>query len=64
MTQWVIPFQLVKKLFKRPCFLYNNGNGGVLVEEWKKNARKEPVTTDLDTLVPADHLLRKIENGQ
>ena len=31
------------------------------MEEWKKNARKEPVITDLDTLVPADHLLRKIE---
>ena len=31
------------------------------MEEWKKDARKEPVITDLDTLVPADHLLRKIE---
>ena len=22
-------FQTVKKLYKRPCFLYNGGNGGV-----------------------------------
>ena len=31
------------------------------MEEWKKDARKEPAITDLDTLVPGDHLLRKIE---
>ena len=31
------------------------------MEEWKKDARKEPVITDLDTLVPGDHLLRKKE---
>ena len=31
------------------------------MEEWKKDTRKEVVMTDLDTLVPKDHLLRKIE---
>ena len=31
------------------------------MEQWKKDARREPVITDLDTLVPKDHLLRKIE---
>lgn len=28
---------------------------------WEKDARKEPVVTDLGALVPQDHLLRKIE---
>lgn len=31
------------------------------MENWKKDARKEPVIVDLDALVPVDHLLRKIE---
>ena len=31
------------------------------MELWKKDSRKEPVITDLDALVPADHLLRKID---
>ncbi len=31
------------------------------MEQWKTNARREPVIIDLDTLVPKDHLLRKIE---
>lgn len=31
------------------------------MEEWKKDARREPVITDLNALVPKDHLLRKIE---
>ena len=31
------------------------------MEEWKKDARHEPVITDLEALVPKDHLLRKIE---
>lgn len=31
------------------------------MEEWKKDARREAVITDLDTLVPSDHILRKIE---
>jgi len=35
--------------------------GALSMEEWKKDARKVPVITDLDTLVPKDHLLRKIE---
>ena len=31
------------------------------MEQWKKDARRDVVITDLDTLVPRDHLLRKIE---
>ena len=31
------------------------------MEEWKKDARRDVVITDIDALVPEDHLLRKIE---
>ena len=31
------------------------------MERWRKDARKEPIIIDIDSLVPADHLLRKIE---
>lgn len=31
------------------------------MEQWKRDARREPIIVDLDTLVPKDHLLRKIE---
>lgn len=31
------------------------------MEQWKKDGRKDVVITDLDALVPKDHLLRKIE---
>ena len=31
------------------------------MENWKKNGRKEVVITDIEALVPKDHLLRKIE---
>lgn len=31
------------------------------MEQWGKDARREAVITDLEALVPADHLLRKIE---
>lgn len=31
------------------------------MENWKKDSRREAVITDLETLVPKDHLLRKIE---
>ena len=31
------------------------------MEQWRKDARKEAVITDLEALVPKDHLLRKIE---
>lgn len=31
------------------------------MEHWRKDTRKEAVITDLDSLVPKDHLLRKIE---
>ena len=56
-----IPGQLVKKLPKCPRFLYNKGNGGVFMEQWRKDARKDPIIIDIDSLVPTDHLLRKIE---
>ena len=59
--QKCIVLQSVKKLFKIPEYLYNGGNGGVAKESWRKDARREPVITDLDALVPMDHLLRKIE---
>ena len=31
------------------------------MEQWKKDSRREAVITDLEALVPKDHLLRKIE---
>lgn len=31
------------------------------MEQWKRDWRKEVVMTDLDAIVPKDHLLRKIE---
>ena len=31
------------------------------MEQWRKDARREVVFTDIDALVPKDHLLRKIE---
>ena len=31
------------------------------MEEWRKDARHEPIIADLEALVPKDHLLRKIE---
>lgn len=33
------------------------------MEQWKKDVQREPVITDLETLVPKDHLLRKIEKS-
>ena len=53
--------QLVKKLPIYPRFLYNRGNGGVFMEQWRKDVRKEPIIIDIDSLVPDEHLLRKIE---
>jgi transposase len=32
------------------------------METWKRDARREPVITDIDELVPQDHLLRKVES--
>ena len=32
-----------------------------MMEEWRKDARRETSIIDIDSLVPADHLLRKIE---
>lgn len=31
------------------------------MEQWRKDARHEPIIIDLEALVPKDHLLRKIE---
>ena len=31
------------------------------MEQWRKDSRKEAVVTDLEALVPQDHLLRKVE---
>ena len=31
------------------------------MDEWRKDARRDVVITDIDALVPEDHLLRKIE---
>ena len=31
------------------------------MEGWKKDSRREAVITDIEALVPSDHLLRKIE---
>ena len=31
------------------------------MEQWRKDARNEVIITDLEALVPKDHLLRKIE---
>ena len=31
------------------------------MEQWRKDSRKEAVVTDLEALVPKDHLLRKVE---
>ena len=31
------------------------------MDQWRKDARKEPIIIDIDSLVPTDHLLRKIE---
>ncbi len=58
LQQWA---QSVKKLPKSSCIWYNKGNGGVIMEDWRKDARREPIIIDIDSLVPADHLLRKIE---
>ena len=31
------------------------------MEDWRRDARHEPIIVDLEALVPKDHLLRKIE---
>lgn len=31
------------------------------MENWRKDARHEPIIVDLEALVPKEHLLRKIE---
>ena len=41
-------------------FRYHGEKAVTRMERWKKDARKEVVITDLEALVPQDHLLRKI----
>ena len=60
-VSFTMGFQLVKKLPIPPRFWYNEGNGGVVMEQWRKDARSEAIIVDLEALVPQDHLLRKIE---
>ena len=31
------------------------------MEDWRRDARREPIIVDLEALVPKEHLLRKIE---
>ena len=50
-------FQSVKKLPIYPRFWYNKENGGVFMEQWRKDARSEAIIVDLEALVPQDHLL-------
>jgi len=61
MSQNSSAVQPVKKLYKSPRFWYNKRNGGVVMEQWRKDARSEVLIVDLEALVPQDHLLRKIE---
>lgn len=35
--------------------------GVLCMEQWRRNARKEAVITDIEALVPKDHLLRKVD---
>ncbi len=35
--------------------------GVMTMEDWKKDARRDVMITDIEALVPKDHLLRKIE---
>ena len=35
--------------------------GVFCMEQWRRNARKEAVITDIEALVPKDHLLRKVD---
>ncbi|MBQ8358892.1 MAG: hypothetical protein IJX37_03100, partial [Oscillospiraceae bacterium] len=45
-------FQSVKELSICPRFWYNKGNGGVFMEQWRKDARREAIIVDLEALVP------------
>ena len=45
---------LSKNYPSTPCFWYNKGNGGVFMENWRKDARLEPIIIDLEALVPKD----------
>ncbi|MBQ4630225.1 MAG: hypothetical protein IJB70_04480, partial [Clostridia bacterium] len=53
-THRVVFSQSVKKLPISPRFWYNKGNGGVIMEQWRKDARSEAIIVDLETLVPQD----------
>lgn len=34
------------------------------MEQWRKDARREATITDIEGLVPEEHLLRKIEKSK
>ena len=48
---------LSKNYTKALFFCIIKEKGAVVMEEWKRDTRKEVVITDLDALVPQDHLL-------
>ncbi|MBO5049700.1 MAG: hypothetical protein J6C41_04660, partial [Oscillospiraceae bacterium] len=52
--QGSVPHQSVKKLPISLRFWYNKGNGGVFMEQWRKDARSEAIIVDLEALVPQD----------
>lgn len=57
------PFQLVKGPCRwRGFSAIIEKKRGLRMENWRKNSRKDIVMVDVDALVPANHLLRKIEN--
>ncbi|MBQ4566163.1 MAG: hypothetical protein IJA48_07420, partial [Oscillospiraceae bacterium] len=47
--------QLVKELPIHPRIWYNKRDGGVIMEQWRKDARSEIIIVDLEALVPQDH---------
>ena len=54
-------FSLSKNYPNAPVSAIIEEMGGVFMEDWRKDARHEPIIVDLEALVPKDHLLRKIE---
>ena len=54
-------FSLSKNYPNAPVSAIIEEMGDVFMEDWRKDARHEPIIVDLEALVPKDHLLRKIE---
>ena len=58
----VLLFRLSKNFQNAPASGKMVSDVGVcFMEQWRKDSRKEAVVTDLEALVPQDHLLRKVE---